>query len=255
MSFLIVFSLVLACAAAWQAFDSLLAAYRKIFIGGEEKSLVASRNIEEIQKDLDMEKSKTSGIIGKLGVVQSFYGEDGEEHHKKKREVPEKIILVKRNADTQDTQEVTIAGLDTSSSRFVREGEAVIKKNEAEAIELLKRYSSAQKTYYEHYGKYARSEDLIINKEGKFEIIDPQLGNLNSARDIASAFNGYYYHEVLSNTGSATAFVVFAIPVNYKKTGRNTICIKSNLPEKVLIKDLEGNIPQEDTATDSWNEI
>ncbi|MBU1044767.1 MAG: DUF2950 family protein [Candidatus Omnitrophica bacterium] len=117
----------------------------------------------------------------------------------------------------------------------------IIKENEKIAINILNKYALAQEQYYQYYGYYCDSPDnLIIEGENKYTIIDPDLGVLNSATSPKQAVNGYYYVQTenpAAKPGQAQEYRLNAIPAEYGRSGLNSFCI-----------DQKGNILQENNG-------
>jgi len=107
---------------------------------------------------------------------------------------------------------------DAQSRRRMRE-------NEKNALALLGRYVKAQHVFLRQYGKFAAgASELIIETNGKFKIIDPELSQVVMARDKDTAYKGYYYkYRTFAVRSDGDSFLICAIPAEYGTSGLYTL--------------------------------
>lgn len=129
-----------------------------------------------------------------------------------------------------------------------------LRLNENITISLLKKYAKAQGIYSKHYGCYAKNAaDLIIDENGKYQIIDSGLKVLNFATNEEKASNGYYFVAGAGedNRSEKNQFGLTAVPAKYKVSGIYTFYIDSR--EIVFKKDNKGNpVFNRKDIDDSW---
>ena len=134
--------------------------------------------------------------------------------------------------------------------------QAALKENENKAIKLLKKNAKAQEIYKNYHGYYAdNASELIIEENGKFTIIDPQLKVLNTSYNKENPADGYYYVEIVKkgSKGHVSSFFLSAAPARYGISGINTYCISNQT--QVLKKNTRGKPVFDISSIDSSWEI
>ena len=108
--------------------------------------------------------------------------------------------------------------------------QATLKENEIKAAKILKKYALAQEFYKQHYEHYAKNAtELIIEEDGKYTILDPELKILKRSFNKENPANGYFYIEMVKTAteGLKNSFFLGAVPAEYGISGINTFCISS----------------------------
>jgi len=222
-----IIALILICVTAWKMLDLGLTTYKKIAIGKHQsisnQTYKSSRpsSSGQLAKPEKMAmpssiKTQTNPILQKLAV--GYY-------------------LFKAKMENSNNQQL-------------------IAENEKTAINILNKYAQAQDQYFKYYGYYCDSPDnLIIEGENKYTIIDPDLGVLNSANSPKTADNGYYYVQINNSAarpGQSQEYGLNAIPAEYGQSGINSfwidqkgIIIQENNGGKLIYQPMPADYPSQ----------
>lgn len=103
-----------------------------------------------------------------------------------------------------------------------------IAANEKNALNMLIKYAKAQEQYHQHYGYYAKANNLVIANNDQYTILDPDLLVVNSANSPEQADNGYFYlhtGKAYPEAEQSNEYCLNAIPAEYGQSGINTFCI------------------------------